>query len=102
MIRIFSNVLQNVLRYGKNRLTVSLYTEEQQVKLKFANDTEHIRRADLPRLFERTYTSDPSRSSGQLGLGLAIVKQLVERQGGTIGAALNGGEFELFIAFGEK
>ncbi|MEK4009270.1 sensor histidine kinase [Paenibacillus sp. FSL H3-0333] len=99
MIRIFSNVLQNVLRYGKNRLTVSLYTEQQHVKLKFANETEHIQEQDLPRLFQRTYTSDSSRSSGQLGLGLAIVKQLVEKQGGSLEAALNDGQFRLSFAF---
>ncbi|MEK3902438.1 MULTISPECIES: sensor histidine kinase [unclassified Paenibacillus] len=101
MIRIFSNVLQNVLRYGKNGLTISLYTEEHRVRIVFANETEYIRRADLPRLFERTYTSDPSRSSGQLGLGLAIVKQLVERQGGSLEAALDGGQFRLSFAFPE-
>ncbi|MEK5467868.1 HAMP domain-containing sensor histidine kinase [Paenibacillus sp. FSL R7-0210] len=99
MIRIFSNVLQNVLRYGKNSLTISLYMEQQQVKLKFANETEHIQEQDLPRLFQRTYTSDPSRSSGQLGLGLAIVKQLVEKQGGSLEAALDGGQFRLSFAF---
>ncbi|MBY0012330.1 sensor histidine kinase [Paenibacillus typhae] len=101
MIRIFSNVLQNVLRYGKSRLAISLFTEADKVKIVFANDTDHIRREDLPRLFERTYTSDPSRSSGQLGLGLAIVKQLVEKQGGGIGTALDGGEFQLVLTFGE-
>lgn len=101
MIRIFSNVLQNVLRYGKSRLAISLFTEADKVKMVFANDTDHIRRQDLPRLFERTYTSDPSRSSGQLGLGLAIVKQLVEKQGGCLEAALNHGEFQLIFTFGE-
>lgn len=102
MIRIFSNVLQNVLRYGKNRLTVSLYTEQHQVKIVFANETEQIREQDLSRLFERTYTSDPSRSNGQLGLGLSIVKQLVEKQGGSLGAALAGGEFQLCFIFEEQ
>lgn len=101
MIRIFSNVLQNVLRYGRSRLAISLFTEADKVKMVFANDTDHIRRQDLPRLFERTYTSDPSRPSGQLGLGLAIVKQLVEKQGGSIGTALDGGEFQLVLTFGE-
>ncbi|WP_150265100.1 sensor histidine kinase [Paenibacillus tepidiphilus] len=101
MIRIFSNVLQNVLRYGKSRLTISLFTEADRVKIVFANDTEQIRAQDVPRLFERTYTSDPSRSSGQLGLGLSIVKQLVEKQGGSLGAAFVDGEFQMVFTFGE-
>lgn len=101
MIRIFSNVLQNVLRYGKSRLTISLFTEAGKVKIVFINDTDQISGQDVPKLFERTYTSDPSRSNGQLGLGLSIVKQLVEKQGGSLDAALADSEFELVFAFGE-
>ncbi|WP_379144508.1 sensor histidine kinase [Paenibacillus sp. sgz500992] len=101
MIRIFSNVLQNVLRYAKNRLAISLFTKDHKVMIIFANDTDHIHEQDLPKLFERTYTSDHSRASGQLGLGLSIVKQLVEKQGGSLGAALADGEFQLVLTFGE-
>ncbi|WP_151733269.1 sensor histidine kinase ['Paenibacillus yunnanensis' Narsing Rao et al. 2020] len=101
MIRIFSNVLQNVLRYGKSRLAISLFTEADSVKIVFVNDTDQLRGQEVSRLFERTYTGDPSRSSGQLGLGLAIVKQLVEKQGGSLGAQLADGEFQLVFTFGE-
>ncbi|WP_249896817.1 HAMP domain-containing sensor histidine kinase [Paenibacillus sp. PK3_47] len=101
MIRIFSNMLQNVLRYGKSRLAISLFTEDGRVKIVFMNDTDQIRGQDVPRLFERTYTSDPSRSNGQLGLGLSIVKQLVEKQGGSLEAGLIDGEFRLVFVFGE-
>lgn len=100
MIRIFSNVLQNVLRYAKSRLAISLFAEHHKVMIIFANDTDVIRGEDLPKLFERTYTSDPSRSSGQLGLGLSIVKQLVEKQEGSLEATLADGEFKLIFAFG--
>ncbi|AOZ91175.1 sensor histidine kinase [Paenibacillus crassostreae] len=101
MIRIFSNVLQNVLRYAKSQLTISLFEQDHKVMIIFANDTDQIHAQDLPKLFERTYTSDPSRANGQLGLGLSIVKQLVEKQKGSIEAVLVNGEFKLVFAFGE-
>lgn len=43
--------------------------------------------ADLPHIFDRFYRGERNgRQDGSSGLGLAIVKQLVEAQGGVVGA----------------
>jgi two-component system phosphate regulon sensor histidine kinase PhoR len=57
-----------------------------------------IRFEDMPRIFERLYRADKSRSreSGGTGLGLAIVKHTVEKMSGTVSVESRLGKGSVF------
>ena len=79
--RIFSNLIQNALRYGNANVSVLIRQDENHVITTFSNDAENLKEEDVSHLFERFFTSDRTRSGENTGLGLAITKELVEQMG---------------------
>lgn len=77
------NLIVNSIKYGsKDGITTISLNPYQHEKLlvKVADNGEGIKKIHLPRLFERFYRVDQSRSreQGGSGLGLSIVKHIVE------------------------
>jgi two-component system sensor histidine kinase BaeS len=88
--QLFANVLENSLRYtdtGGN-VRISQHRHGPQVRVTIEDSAPGVPEAALPRLFDRLYRVDPSRSreTGAAGLGLAICASIVEAHGGAIGA----------------
>jgi signal transduction histidine kinase len=87
---VLLNLLSNALRYTERggRVTLSAMPHGKEVHVSVADTGPGISEADLPRVFDRFYRGDRSRSraSGGVGLGLAISKRLVELHGGKIWA----------------
>jgi len=90
MGQVLTNLLDNALRYTPpgGQIVCSSRREDGGVIISVSDTGSGIAREHLPRIFERFYRSDPSRSrdEGGTGLGLAIVKHLVEAHGGRVSA----------------
>ncbi len=81
--QVLTNLLVNSIKYGKidGITTVSIEPlKKDKILIKVKDDGEGIEAKHLPRIFERFYRVDSSRSreQGGSGLGLAIVKHIVE------------------------
>ena len=83
-----SNLVDNALKYGKERGRVALSgrIEGDACLLEVADDGPGISPEHLPRIFERFYRVDKGRSRelGGTGLGLSITKHIVESHGGIL------------------
>lgn len=78
--RMFSNLLNNILKYAKESFDIELVEESNHVKLTFSNGIEADNGIDVNHLFERTYRADKARQESGAGLGLYIVKLLATKQ----------------------
>ena len=88
--QVFSNLLQNSLRYTEapGKISIAMRREGERVILDWQDSNPGVPAEDLPRLTERLFRVENSRSrmGGGSGLGLAIAKAIVEGHGGTITA----------------
>lgn len=86
--QVLVNLIDNAFKYGKTNGTtsVSLFSMHEQVLVEVTDDGAGIDEKNLPRLFERFYRTDASRSRqiAGSGLGLAIVKHIIEAHEQTI------------------
>lgn len=88
MEQVLTNLLVNSIKYGKpnGETKIRFYDLDDNVLVEVADDGIGMKEEHLPRVFERFYRVDKSRSRhhGGTGLGLAIVKHLVEAHDQTI------------------
>ncbi|MCF0258715.1 MAG: GHKL domain-containing protein, partial [Erysipelotrichaceae bacterium] len=85
---VFSNLLENAVKYNREEGSIDLNLKEQEGKAVFEiRDTGiGIASKDQDRVFERFFRVDKSHSkaTGGTGLGLAIVQHSVQRMNGSI------------------
>lgn len=82
------NLLDNAIKYTNDNGSVKInsYIKENYVYISIKDSGIGIPEKDMPRIFERFYRVDKSRSRSQggSGLGLAIVKHIVSEFNGSI------------------
>lgn len=80
--QIIINLLSNSLKYSqaKDRVTVKISYQGDDVTIRITDTGMGISEHDLPYIFDRFYRGDKSRNrnTGGSGIGLAIVKSLVD------------------------
>jgi two-component system, OmpR family, phosphate regulon sensor histidine kinase PhoR len=88
--QVFSNLIDNALKYGAagGKVILGARAVPRAVEFFVQDFGAGIASEHLPRLFERFYRVDKARSreSGGTGLGLAIAKHIMLAHGGTIRA----------------
>jgi signal transduction histidine kinase len=88
--QILHNLLDNAIHYTPQggEILIAAGRQGEQIEIQVKDTGSGITAEHLPYIFERFYRADQSRNraTGGAGLGLAIVKQLVEAQGGQVGA----------------
>jgi signal transduction histidine kinase len=86
MRQVFANLLDNALKYTSEGGKVSLAcaVESGGVIVRVRDSGMGIPPDEQPRIWERLYRGDKSRSQRGLGLGLSLVKAIVEAHRGTV------------------
>ncbi len=86
--QVLTNLIENSIKYGNEggRTKLSFYDMDENILAEVSDNGIGIEEKYIPRLFERFYRVDKSRSRNQggSGLGLAIVKHIIESHKQTI------------------
>ena len=91
MQQVLRNLVGNAVQHNPpgTRVRLTIHHDDHGVRLDVADDGSGISAADVPRLFDRFWRAEASRSRdyGGSGLGLAIVQAIVRAHGGRVTVA---------------
>ncbi len=101
IFEVLNNLVINSINYGKKngKTKVSFMDMGQSLLIDVSDDGIGISEKDIPRIFERFYRTDKSRSrdQGGTGLGLAIVKHVIEAHNQSINVRSKPGKGSSFV-----
>jgi signal transduction histidine kinase len=100
--RMVSNLFDNAIKYTPSGGTVNVIVSENiagQVIISVSDTGIGISPTDLPRIFERFYRGDQSRSRAGIGLGLSLARAIARSYNGDITVASIPGQGSIFTVF---
>lgn len=93
IFQVLNNLIVNSIKYGKDKGTthIEVMSMDKKVLIEVRDNGIGIESDNLPRIFERFYRVDKSRSRnmGGSGLGLAIVKHIIDAHNQNINVSSN-------------
>jgi heavy metal sensor kinase len=99
MRQILANLLDNAIKYTPNggRIDIEAHHREKKIGILVKDTGIGIHPEELPRIWDRLYRCDQSRSQRGLGLGLSLVKAIVQAHKGQIEVFSEPGKGSTFI-----
>jgi heavy metal sensor kinase len=84
--QVISNLLDNAVKYTSKGGMIEIRSDKKDdgIMISIKDTGTGIPRKELPRIFDRLYRGDKSRSSRGIGLGLSLVKAVIHAHKGRI------------------
>jgi signal transduction histidine kinase len=98
MLQVLANLLDNAVKYTpcEGRVEIAAVLRQDHVVITVADTGSGIAPHELPKIWDRLYRGDTSRSQRGLGLGLSLVKAIVQAHQGSVEASNNSGSGACF------
>jgi signal transduction histidine kinase len=96
--QVLANLVDNAIKYTPSggRVAIRAHRDGPSVRIEIADTGPGISSQDLPRIWDRLYRGDQSRTERGLGLGLSLVRAIVAAHGGTVEVTTEPGKGSTF------
>lgn len=97
--QVIGNLVDNAIKYTSpgGRVVVSVKRDERRVLIRVQDTGMGIPPEEQPKIWDRLYRGDKSRSQKGLGLGLSLVRAVVEAHDGTVDVISEPGKGSEFV-----
>jgi signal transduction histidine kinase len=101
LLQVIANLVDNAIKYTPKggRVSIDAFQNGQQAVVLIRDTGAGIPVDEMPRIWERLYRGDKSRSQRGLGLGLSLVKAVVQAHQGRVEASPNPNGGTLFSVY---